>query len=77
VAAKKNRWLDLEERRKYCNNLRENLLSDMIFYLEVLEENSAAFDFFAKENTISYMAERIEYMRRKSDINRGKICPTC
>ena len=56
--------------------LRENLLSDMIFYLEVLEENSAAFDLFAKENTISYMAERIEYMRRKSDINRGKICPT-
>lgn len=76
VAAKKNRWLDLEERRKYCNNLRENLLSDLIFYLEVLEENPAAFDFFAKENTISYMAQRIEYMRSKSDIKRGKICST-
>jgi len=74
VAAKKNRWLDLEERRKYCNNMRENLMSDIIFYLEVLEKNPTAFDFFARENSVRYLKDRIDYMRKKSTVDKEKKC---
>lgn len=74
VSAKKNKWFDLEERRKYCNNMRENLSSDMIFYLEVLEKNVSAFDFFSREETVTYVMKRIDYMRKRSIAGKEKAC---
>ncbi|MCK4431437.1 MAG: radical SAM protein [Candidatus Aminicenantes bacterium] len=49
VNAKKRGEIDIEKKRKYCKFFKRNLMRDLIFYLEVLENNPDAFNYMENE----------------------------
>jgi radical SAM protein with 4Fe4S-binding SPASM domain len=61
VGAKHNKGLDLERMKVTCNMIKENLIEDIAFYLQVLDKNERAFSFIDGEITYDRFKNKFVY----------------